>query len=420
MAKAYKKIAKLLGVKEDVILDLEKKMEKSTGKKEVLEKIVQENNQKVKSAIEKLGLETDEKAEQIYEAILHKVQKEDENLYKFFASPEFNTTLGCQVLVLKAQEIAKSKEVFVLSKSKAEELLRINPPQNIIRLFGCQNIDELLKKEDVFEIFCGLRFAEDKLWLNNVFFKPYENLTVNDFEKRPIDVRVLNESWTEFTGKFITKKLHCISHLKELGIVFVIPFSGYFPGATLQVFSLILHYLHEVNFYSKLFEKYAKETPKNLGIRILNSLRGDIIKPPAPDKKTMIWQIIQRYLAKDDPQDPRLFLPHLNPETIHWDKAEENMKEMGQLLRAVDLEFFGGIDFVGDFFKDKQGREYLLSFDLIDSMVSLTNNVPIDAKYLYHRQEALWNKIFIEYFDKETLEKMIIDNLEKGYIELKI
>lgn len=417
---AYKKIARLLGAREDIILDLEKKMEKVTGKKKVLDKIVEENEQKVKASLRILNLSGKEKAEEVYQAVLQKVRQEDENLYKFFVSPAFNTTQGCQVLVLRAQEIAKTKEAFVLSKSKAEELLRANPPKNIIKLFGCQTIDELLKKEDLFEVFCGLRFAEDKLWLNNVFFKPYENLTAADFEKRPIDIRILQEIWTEFTGKFITKKLHCISHLKEMGIVFVIPFAGYFPGATLQVFSLILHYLHEVDFYTRLFEQYAKETPNKLGIRILNSLRGDIIKPPTPDKRTVIWQIIQRYLAKDDPNDPRIFLPHVNPETIHWDKAEDDMTEMGKTFKALDLEFFGGMDFVGEFFKGENGKEYLLSFDLIDNMVSLTNDVPISAEYLYHRQEALWNKIFIEYMGKEVLEKLIIENLDRGYVDFKI
>jgi len=415
-----KKIAKLLNAEEGVISDLEKKMQRITGKKGVLDKIVEENNQKVKSCLERLNLSSKDGAETIYQAMLHKVQEEDENLYNFFSNPEFNTSRGCQALVLEAREIAKSTKVFVLSRVKAEELLRANPPKNIIKLFGSQNIDELLKKEDLFEVFSGLRFAEDKLWLNNVFFRPYENLTALDFEKRPIDIRVLNEIWTEFTGKFITKKLHCISHLKELGVVFVIPFSGYFPGATLQVFSLILHYLHEVDFYTRLFERYAKETPKNLGPRILNSLRGDIVKPPAPSKNVMIWQIIQRYLAKDDPHDPRIFMPHVNPETIHWDKAETDMKIMAEPLRSLDLEFFGDIDFVGDYFKGDNDKEYLLSFDLIDNMVSLTNDVPIDAEYLYHRQEALWNKIFIEYLGKEELERMIIQNMEKGYIELNL
>ncbi len=134
---AHKKIARFLGAREDVILDLEKKMEGATGKKKVLDKIVDENERKVESSLKALNLSGKEKAEEIYKTILQKVQQEDESLYKFFTSPAFNTSQGCQVLVLRAQEIAKTKEAFVLSKSKAEELLRANPPKNIIKLFGC-------------------------------------------------------------------------------------------------------------------------------------------------------------------------------------------------------------------------------------------------------------------------------------------
>jgi len=39
-------------------------------------------------------------------------------------------------------------------------------------------------------------------------------------------------------------------------------------------------------------------------------------------------------------------------------------------------------------------------------------------KYLYHHQEALWNEIFSRYMGDENLEKLMIDNFDKGVIEL--
>ncbi len=39
-------------------------------------------------------------------------------------------------------------------------------------------------------------------------------------------------------------------------------------------------------------------------------------------------------------------------------------------------------------------------------------------KYLYHHQEALWNKIFSSYFGDEKMETMIRDDIEFGYIRL--
>jgi hypothetical protein len=40
------------------------------------------------------------------------------------------------------------------------------------------------------------------------------------------------------------------------------------------------------------------------------------------------------------------------------------------------------------------------------------------VKYLYHQQEALWNKIFAEYFGEEKMEEIIKSNLLKGYVEI--
>jgi hypothetical protein len=39
-------------------------------------------------------------------------------------------------------------------------------------------------------------------------------------------------------------------------------------------------------------------------------------------------------------------------------------------------------------------------------------------KYLYHHQEALWNKIFSEYFSIEELEKLSKDYIVKGWFEV--
>jgi len=83
-------------------------------------------------------------------------------------------------------------------------------------------------------------------------------------------------------------------------------------------------------------------------------------------------------------------------------------------------EPFGGLQvvFVGDFFHDgiSGGDEELISFDLIDLVMSLVKKGEI--KYLYHQQEAMWNKMFSEYLGRETMNRMIEENIIKGFIEL--
>jgi len=62
--------------------------------------------------------------------------------------------------------------------------------------------------------------------------------------------------------------------------------------------------------------------------------------------------------------------------------------------------------------------EMLVSFDLIDNIISLSQQRAVESKYLYHQQEALWNEIFSRYVGRDKLEELILENLDKGYIEL--
>ena len=149
-------------------------------------------------------------------------------------------------------------------------------------------------------------------------------------------------------------------------------------------------------------------------------MRGDVPSGPMLDGGKMTWRIVQRYLAKDNENDPRLFEPHVNPEAEHWYRAERDFGRLGRMMEEEDskmsFRFWIGLDFVGDYFKDRNGQEQLVGFNYIDLVMSLVKKGHI--KYLYHQQEALWNKIFLEYMGRETMNQLIEENIEKGFIEL--
>jgi len=41
-----------------------------------------------------------------------------------------------------------------------------------------------------------------------------------------------------------------------------------------------------------------------------------------------------------------------------------------------------------------------------------------EIKYLYHQQEALWNKIFVEYLGRDKMNELIEENIVDGFIKL--
>ncbi|OHA13573.1 MAG: hypothetical protein A2909_00230 [Candidatus Tagabacteria bacterium RIFCSPLOWO2_01_FULL_39_11] len=417
MAQSIGQIARILRTDKNILQSVCEKMSAFTGKKGIIEKITEKNNSLMVNRFEKLNLINGSLySDKIYGALINKVKIDDKNIFELLKRPRCVNNEGCKTLLNFAIELAGIESGFFLKKEKAREFLSLNPPKNILEALNYKNTDELLEKEELFEIYAALRFVEDSEWLNNVFFKAYEKLKPEDFEERKIETEVLPQKWLEIAEKFLKKKYHNVSHLKELGVIFVIPLELKKGGETLRLFTLILHYLHEIDFYSKLFKRYSKE--KNFSLKMISSLRGDVLDARIDGKSAgNKWMIVQRYLAKDDPYDWRLFEPHVNPEAIHWTKAEGDIAKFAKRFPNLALEFWEELDWVGDFFKTSGGSEVLVSFNLIDTVMSLVQEKEM-IKYLYHHQEALWNKIFEEFIGQEKMESLIIENFDKGCIEL--
>lgn len=421
---AYEKIAKILRTDMHVMEKIHERVQEIAGHDRVFDKIDLENQAAINDRLASVGPSSRD-AKDIYDALIQKVKRDDEELTKFLHTTPESGSAGFKNLVNVALELADMPNGFFLKEDVAISLLRKNPPKNILSFLGYSSVDGLLKNENLYEVFSALRFVEGSDWLNEVFFKPYAELTPHDFEERPIQALVLSEQWVKAAERFVKKKYHNVSHLKELGVIFVIPAFLDVLGETMRTFTLVLHYFHEIAFYSQLFKRYATMSSRNapeggwsFARHFVSLLRGDVLdeRPPEGDLGTT-WLIVQRYLAKDDEYDWRLFYPHVNPEAIHWSKAEADVARLSRRYDSLGFEFWNNLDFVGDFYRDASGIPVLVSFNLIDIVMSLVKEREM-SKYLYHHQEALWNKIFMQYFGEKEMERLIIEKFDKGLIDL--
>ena len=414
--KAHDIIASILRCDKSDIVALEERLEKRTGRTDVLSKIAFLNEEKVGERLKKFGLPRNARAKQVFDALIKRVQDHDADLKRAIGGDESVTDF--KKIVEKANEIARVKNGFFIKKEKLTQFLYNEPPQKVMEFLGYDNPMNMVQKEDLFEIMSALIFIEGNEWLNERFFKQYETLTPNDFEERPIEIRVLSEKWGRYARDFVKKKWHNVSHLKEFGSIFVIPVSLDIPGETLRTFSLVFHYTHEISFYSDIIRSLPKD-PESFSRSIISLLRGDVLDKKFGLDEKIRFLVVQRYLAKDDENDWRLFVPRINPEALHWFRAEEDLARLGTTFgySGRELHFWHDLDWVGGYFPDDVGTEVLISFDLVDTVMSLVKQKEM-IKYLYHHQEALWNKIFIEYFSIEELELYAKKNLLRGYFEL--
>ena len=413
MLDPFNRLAKILRVKPETLLELENKMGSVSGQEGVIEKIALENELLVERTLAELGLSKEANATEVRAALQARLGHLDEELFEILDKPDLAKMANvCGKMCEAALGLVENKTGFFIKKDKAVELLSKYPPGNLLEHFGYQSVAELVEKETFESVFAALRFTQTTEWMHKFFDLAYDDLKPEDFEERPFQLKVLEEKWLVVAEKFLEKKYHNVSHLKEFGVIFVIPLKLDTPGEITRIFTLVLHYLNEVPFYSKLFRKFSQEPDFAESLKSL--LRGDVPEGPMSDKDRLVWRVVQRYLAKDDANDFRLMEPHVNPEAEHWFKAEESLSKLSMKeedAKGLSFGFWKGLDYVGDFFGDD-----LVSFDLIDVVMSLVKRDQV--KYLYHQQEALWNKIFVEYFGREKMNELIEENIVKGYIEL--
>ncbi len=417
------KIAKILGVTDKTLEDFVQSISASTGKTGIIEKISQENNAIIDKTLKEINSTEPATAAHVRGELQKVIFFHEKQFLSFLNSVEGQTEF--EKAANLSRSLAQVGRGFFLKKDFIKEIFKKRRPDNLLTYLGLGSVDDLLKMDDLVEAFSALRFVETDEWMHQTFEEAYGGFTAADFEERDIEIKVLSERWHDIAKKFVEKKHHNVSHLKEFGVIFLNPIKMDIPGKFLRDFALLLHYFHEIEFYSKLFRRYS--TGADFAQKFKALLRGDVKDLKDTNSKNS-WLIVQRYLVKENPQDPRLFAPRINPESMHWTKGEKDLigvseKSGGQ----VDLSLWYNLDWVGGFFPDNSndfstevGAGKVVSFDLEDNAMSLVSFMEGKNENLtYHQREAMWTKIFAEYAGGEDkLEQLIIENFDKGFIVL--
>lgn len=401
-------LSTLLDAKEPLFSLSLQQLEKASGHKAVDNKLKAEILEKAHKAMRELGLDhEDTTGRELYQALLNKAKEHDAHLAKSIGATDTESVEEIVPLVIsKVAEVDMPRDCWVIKRSVAKEFLRSMPPKNIMKRLGYRSVDSMLKQENISEVYGALRFAEDGDWLNE-FNKQYEKLTPSDFETREIELVVMpKDRWGDIAEKFVQKKRHFHTHLKELGVVLILPTKeDKMPGVATKAFSLTFHYYNEIRLYSAFFK--LKQVEQDFGKIFVETLTAEPDMGPIMAGENIHWRVIQRYFGKlKDEYHPEVFEPHVQPEDLHWRHAEDVMYQV-----APELEFWKDMDYVGLMY---DGRP--VTFNLMDVSLSYSNRIPYEDRYIYHYREALWNEIFVRYMGEKTLEEQVLRQLDNDMI----
>lgn len=405
-----KMLSELLGAKEPMFSLSLRQLEQASGRPSIDVRLSAEILGKIRLKTEELGLDPDDTTpEELYHALLAKIEKQDQQLVKQIGGHDPEDVATLMPLMKKAWEkVDTPKSCWVLKKSVAKSMLKKMPPKNIMKHLHYRSVDSMLKNENLAEIYGALRFAEDSDWLLK-FNEGYKKLRPSDFQTRKIEiVQMPLERWGDIAAPFIHKKRHNITHLKELGVILMLPITpqAHLRGVTIFVLPLLFHYLHEIRLYSAFFK--LEQVKPNFGEIVVETLNADPGNHAIMEGQHIHWRVIQRYFGKlEKEKHPEIFEPHVQPEDLHWRKAEDLLYELDP-----GLAFWRDLDYVG--VMDK-GRPVTLN--LLDVAASYVNKTPYKDRAIYHFRESLWNEIFMRYMGQKTLEDQILKQLDNDMIE---
>lgn len=386
-----------------------KDLENASGRTGMDVRLISEIIEKTHQKAAQLGLDArDTTGEELYHALLNKIGENDQHLVRLIGGDDPEAVQTLIPLIKQAVEkLDMPKSAWTLRRSVAKRMLQDNPPKEIMKHLGYSSVESLTKRENLGEIYGALRFAESPGWLRK-FNAGYKKLTASDFETRDIEIIVMDrDRWGDIAESFVKKKRHNITHLKELGVILMLPTKlEKLPGITMTALPLLLHYFNEIRLYSAFFK--LQQVKPSFGKIIAETLNADVKSAAVMAGSHVHWRVIQRYYGKlENENHPEIFEPHVQPEDLHWRRAEEILYDMDP-----ELGFWRNLDYVGVMAGNKP-----VSLNLMDVSMNYCTGAAYEHRAFFHMRESLWNELFMRYMGHHALESQILQQLDNNMIK---
>lgn len=410
MTKMSRLLSELLTAEEPLFTMAIRDLGKASGNPSADVRLTAEIVGQVNLKTKELGLDpNDTTGKELYYALLNRVREDNNRIITdTLKLPEGTEVIRTLVppMVKTVRGSGVPMKCWALKRSVAKKMLKKMPPKKMMAQLGYRSIDSMLKHEPFSEMYVGLRFSEGPEWLSK-FNELMKTIKPKDFEERKIEiVEMDHDKWVELSDAFTKKKLHNVTHSKEMGIIAVLPMQREkMRGLPLKTMSLLFHYVNEIRLYSAFFKFIS--TRAHFGVDVVNTINADPKNAAVMAGQHIHWRVIQQYLGRHkDTSHPEAFQPHVQPEDLHWRKAEDSLYELDE-----KLAFWRDLDYVAR--PDKTGP---IALNLMDVAFAYSNEEHFENRYYYHFQESLWNELFIRYMGEETLEQQVLEQLDNDMI----
>lgn len=403
----------LLEVDHYVLDDSIDRLEAASGHASRDVRLAAEITGKKQFALKSLGLDPqDSHGREVYAALLDLARQHDTFLQRQLhlsssTSPE-DVLVRIHAFVCK---LNLPRSVWVLKPHVVKKILKDIPPKRTKKALGYRSLDSMLKREPVPHILAAARHIESDSWQDKLM-KRYEEVSANDFEQRQIEICLPNTRYWRELGLTIASELQTnVVDVKELGAILLLPLpKRAWSGVSLALVTLLLTHVEELRMYSSMFKLHQMQD--DFSRRFCTVLRTQSRLHHHVIDKSVDWKIVHAYYSSvDEAEHPEFFKPHVTLDDLAWRKIEH-------ILLSIEpaFDFWEGNEYVGGFF---DGDDRPVSFNMMDAVLNLVNNVPFEKRMTHMMQSSLWDEILLRYMQSNYVRSRVLQQLGQGAIPLQ-
>ncbi len=403
-----KLIAELVGADKQIVSEVVHRLERASGAPGIDIRLTGEIYGRLHMKVRELGLDpNDTTANELYRSLLSLADLHDQFLAKRFGIQDCtNADEVISTVVGIINKLHMPRHAWVIKGSTIKKLLKATPPKQLMHDLRYRSLESMLKREPARLLLNIARHIESEKW-HEKFDAQCAKLSPTDFEQRDIEVQYLDAlKWSAIVQDIAAKRHTNIFYSPEAGNVVITPLpSRGAHGLTLATFMMVLHNINEIRTHST-YLKFHQLMP-GFGQKIRDITTSQQSAHVHMAGQPVHWRIVHRYYGTTTRiLHPEVFEPHIQPEDMAYRKAEHVLYRF-----EPALHFWHDLDYIG--VSHPSGA---ISFNLMDVVLNLLNNVPYEQRLNYHLRDSLWNELLVRYVGQRSLERQLLQHLDEQTI----
>jgi hypothetical protein len=401
-------LSSILGATEPVFGQSIQQLEQASGRPSADIRLSAEVMQKAKQKIASLGLDPeDTTGPELYGALHERLREDEAKVREALNISE--TSSAAEVTAAVQQFLSKHeapKNCFALKASAAKRLFKKKAPKNAMKRLGYRSLDSMLKHEHMACIYAAVLISESATW-QRTFREQYAKLQPTDFEQRDITIVMpKSKRWSALATQYTESSRQNILCFKELGAVVLLPLETHVDGLALATLLLSLTFMNDIRAHSS-YTKLQQVRP-DFGKIIQKVSVSEPFTSAELAGQPVSWNMIQRFYGKfQHAYHPEIFEPHVQPEDLQWQSAEDVIIKL-----QPTLEFWQDSQYVG-IVHDGQP----VSFNILDVVLSYCNKLSFADRIVHFLRDNLWHELMMRYLNQQNLEEAVHRQLSRELVD---